>query len=114
MSVVLFSPELSIHLKTYILKVDISVDLLHVTFGNIVVCLLGPVTCMRVRQLLSAQQININVNYLSIYENYKTPLRGAPTPGLGKNNSFKELVKGAGQIPWKRVELRWETAISLM
>ena len=34
------------------------------------------------------------------------------SPGLGENKSFKELVKGAGQIPWKRAEFRWETVFS--
>ena len=28
---------------------------------------------------------------------------GLPSPGPGENRSIKELVKGAGQIPWKRV-----------
>ena len=42
---------------------------------------------------------------ISIYGIYIAPLlRGAPSPGLGENKSFKELVKWAGQIPWKREE----------
>src|SRR6218665_1114039 len=36
-------------------------------------------------------------------------LRGVPSPGPGENKSFKELVKRAGQIPWKRADFRWET-----
>src|SRR6218665_3214771 len=36
-------------------------------------------------------------------------LRGAPSPGPGENKSFKELLKRAGQIPWKRADFRWET-----
>src|SRR6218665_1199794 len=51
---------------------------------------------------------------ISIYGIYIAPLqgallRGAPSPGPGKNKSFKELVKRAGQIPWKRADFRWET-----
>ena len=38
--------------------------------------------------------------------------RGAPSPGLGENKSFKELVKRAGQISWKRAEFRWESVPS--
>src|SRR6218665_1361952 len=54
---------------------------------------------------------------ISIYGIYIAPLqgallRGAPSPGPGKNKSFKELVKRAGQIPWKRVDFRWETVPS--
>src|SRR6218665_1569883 len=36
-------------------------------------------------------------------------LRGAPSPGPGENKRFKELVKRAGQILWKRADFRWET-----
>src|SRR6218665_1467198 len=36
-------------------------------------------------------------------------LRGAPSPGPGENKRFKELVKRAPQIPWKRADFRWET-----
>src|SRR6218665_3386796 len=34
-----------------------------------------------------------------------TTHRRAPSPGLGENKSLKELVKRAGQIPWKRADL---------
>src|SRR6218665_1359867 len=51
---------------------------------------------------------------LSIYEFYTAPLQGnylktLPTQAQVKNKSFKELVKRAGQIPWKRAEFIWET-----
>src|SRR6218665_35978 len=47
--------------------------------------------------------------HLSIYGIYIAPLlRGAPSRGPGENKSFKELVKRAGQIPWKRADFRWE------
>src|SRR6218665_3996803 len=55
------------------------------------------------------------VSYLSIYlwnlysATSRSLLRGAPSPGPGENKSFKELVKRAGQIPWKRADFRWET-----
>src|SRR6218665_2941474 len=39
-------------------------------------------------------------------------LRGVPSPGPGENKSFKEFVKRAGQISWKRANFRWETVSS--
>src|SRR6218665_3900078 len=50
--------------------------------------------------------------YLSIYGIYIAPLQGnysEALPAQAENKSFKELVKRAGQIPWKRADFRWET-----
>jgi len=52
---------------------------------------------------------------ISIYGIYITPLQGNYSEALpcpGKNKSFEELVKRAGQILWKRAEFRWETVPS--
>src|SRR6218665_1591883 len=56
--------------------------------------------------------------YLSIYVIYIASLQGnysearIPAQARVENKSFKELVKRARQIPWKRAAFRWETVPS--
>src|SRR6218665_12720 len=63
---------------------------------------------------LADKTIKCGIVYLSIYEIYIAPLQGNYSGALPAHAqakiSFKELVKRAGQIPWKKAEFRWETS----
>ena len=62
--------------------------------------------------LLNLSKVGSMLFYLSIYGIYIAPLQGnysKALPGPGENKSFKQLVKRAGQISWKRADFRWET-----
>lgn len=56
MAVVLFSPELRLHLQPDVFKVNISVHRLHVTLGHIVRCWLPVAAVWEIRQLLPARK----------------------------------------------------------
>lgn len=51
-AVVLFSPELGLHLQPDVLKVNSSVHRLHVTLGHIIACRLPVAAVWEIRQLL--------------------------------------------------------------
>jgi len=63
----------------------------------------GGITSSNVLKTVALKQTN--KVYLSIYGIYIASFQGNYTeslPARGENKSFKELVKRAGQITWKR------------
>ena len=74
-------------------------------------------TYFRIRQtwdlkLISKSIIIIISIYLAmefIQRHFKVTTQRRCRPRPGENRSFKEFVKRAGQIPWKRADFRWVT-----